>query len=344
MDIYKILKFNAFIKSHRIKFFGLWLLSILDKRYLAIQFDPVLACNLRCKMCYFTDDAYVRANMKGMFKEEDLEALAKVNFKNALKLQIGCGAEPTLFKHNTKLIEIAKKHRVPYISMVTNGNLLDKKDIADFANAGLNEFILSMHGVTQETYEDLMDKGVYEKFHEVLQNITEQKKQNPGLKLRINYTFNEDNFHQLKDFFTVYGHYEIDIIQLRPIDKIGETTYANFSLKAIEKDYAEVSGFMKNESARRGITLLFPKTILREENQSLIVNTGNNSSYLLPYTYCYVSPKFYWKDDFNWKEETFADWKRRNRWNSLLFRNIFVSKRNLEKPNRNMLNYSVELN
>ncbi len=86
MDIYKILKFNNTIKSHRIKFFGLWLLSVLDKRYLAIQFDPVLACNLRCKMCYFTDDEYVRANMKGIFQEKDLEALAQVNFKNALKL------------------------------------------------------------------------------------------------------------------------------------------------------------------------------------------------------------------------------------------------------------------
>jgi hypothetical protein len=49
MDIYKLLKFNQKIKNHRIKFFGIWLLSVLNKRYLAIQFDPVLACNLRYK-------------------------------------------------------------------------------------------------------------------------------------------------------------------------------------------------------------------------------------------------------------------------------------------------------
>ncbi len=344
MDIYKILKFNNFIRSHRIKFFGLWLLSVLDKRYLAIQFDPVLACNLRCKMCYFTDEDYVRKNMKGVFQENELENLAKVNFKNALKLQIGCGAEPTLFKHNTKLIEIAKKHKVPYISMVTNGNLLEQKDISAFANAGLNEFILSMHGVTKETYEDLMDKGVYEKFHSVLQNITNQKKHISNLKLRINYTFNQDNFYQLKDFFNVYGDYAIDIIQLRPIDKIGETTYNNFSLKNIEKDYAEISTFLKTESTKRGITLLYPKTISRDEHKSLIVKTDNNSSYLLPYTYCYVSPKYYWKDDFNWQEDSFSAWKKRHHWNSTLFKNIFVSKKELEKPNRNMLNYSIELN
>ena len=281
--------------------------------------------------------------MKGIFPEDDLENLANVNFKNALKLQIGCGAEPTLFKHNTKLITIAKKHNVPYISMVTNGNLLTQKDIHEFASAGLNEFILSMHGVTKETYEDLMDKGVYEKFHEILGHITEEKKSNPKLRLRINYTFNQDNFHELKDLFKSYEQYTIDSIQLRPIDKIGETTYNNFSLKAIEKEYAEISNYLKNECVKRGITLLFPESIARNENDSLVVKTENNSSYLLPYTYCYVSPNYYWKDDFNWKEETFSSWQNRNNWNQTLFKNIFLSKKELEKPNRNMLNYSVSL-
>jgi len=124
-----ILKFNNSIKSHRIKFLGLWLLSVFNKRYLAIQLDPVLACNLRCKMCYFTDEEYVKKNMKGIFTLEDLNKIAKINFKNALKLQIGCGAEPTLFKHNTTLIELAKHYKIPYISMVTNGNLLTENDI-----------------------------------------------------------------------------------------------------------------------------------------------------------------------------------------------------------------------
>ncbi|MGK4566625.1 radical SAM protein [Flavobacterium sp. 3HN19-14] len=311
---------------------------------MSIQLDPVLACNLRCKMCYFTDADFVKKNMKGIMKEENLEVLGKTIFKNAMKLQIGCGAEPTLFKHNTKLIEIAKSYKVPYISMVTNGNLLDRKNVAEFAEAGLDEFILSMHGVTKETYEDLMDKGVYEKFHDVLQSITEQKKTNPNLRLRINYTFNEDNFYQLKDFFEVYGKYKIDIIQLRPIDKIGETTYNNFSLKKIENDYFEISNFLKEEAHKRGITLLYPQSVYRNESESLKVKTQNDSSYLLPYTYCYVSPDFFWKDDFDWKTETFASWKKRNKWDSRIFKNAFISKKSLEQTNRNMLNYSVDIN
>lgn len=344
MDIYKILKFNNSIKSHRLKFFGLWILSFLNKRYLAIQFDPVLACNLRCKMCYFTDDDYVKKNMKGIFSPLDLESLASKIFKNALKLQIGCGAEPTLFKHNTQLIEIAKKHHVPYISMVTNGNMLKESDIKDFSEAGLNEFILSMHGVKKETYEDLMDKGNYEKFHSVLNQISNQKINNPNLRLRINYTFNEDNFEELQYFFNVYGNYKIDVIQLRPIDKIGETTYNNFSLEKIEKNYFQMSELLRKECEKRKITLLYPQSISRNETVSLKVKTNNDSSYLIPYTYCYVSPNFFWKDDFDWKNETFSNWKKRNKWNKTLLKNIFVSKETLYETNRNMLNYSVSIN
>ena len=51
----------------------------LKMRYLAVNLDPVLACNLRCKMCYFTDADYVKT-LKGQFKDEELERVAKTIF------------------------------------------------------------------------------------------------------------------------------------------------------------------------------------------------------------------------------------------------------------------------
>src|SRR5690606_19540283 len=97
MNIYKLLQLNRKIKSHRIKFLALYLLHTFNKRYLAVNLDPVMACNLRCKMCYFTDADYVKT-LKGQFKDEELDQVAKTIFSRALKLQIGCGTEPTLFK------------------------------------------------------------------------------------------------------------------------------------------------------------------------------------------------------------------------------------------------------
>jgi hypothetical protein len=65
-------------------------------------------------MCYFTDADYVKT-LKGQFKEDDLELVAKAIFNRALKLQLGCGTEPTLYKNLPKLVSLGKAYKVPYI-------------------------------------------------------------------------------------------------------------------------------------------------------------------------------------------------------------------------------------
>ncbi|MDB2613453.1 hypothetical protein N9Y89_01815 [bacterium] len=54
------------------------------------RFTLVNACNLRCKMCYFTDKDYVK-KLKGIFPKDDLKNFGKSILSRALKLQIGCG-------------------------------------------------------------------------------------------------------------------------------------------------------------------------------------------------------------------------------------------------------------
>ena len=130
MNIYKLLQLNRRIKSHRIKFLGLYLLHKFNRRYLAVNLDPVMACNLRCKMCYFTDKDYVKT-LKGQFKEEELSQVAKAVFSRALKLQIGCGTEPTLYKNLVRIVELGKQYNVPYISLTTNANLLNEEKIEE---------------------------------------------------------------------------------------------------------------------------------------------------------------------------------------------------------------------
>jgi molybdenum cofactor biosynthesis enzyme MoaA len=343
MNFYKLLSIVQKIKSHRVKFLGLWVFNILNKRHLNVQFDPVLACNFRCKMCYFTDPEAIK-KLKGIFKKEDLDSIAKSVFKNTLKLQIGCGAEPTLFKHNLEIILLAKKYSIPYLSMVTNGNLLTQENINSFTTNGLNEFIISLHGVKKESYEEFMDKGSYDKFHEVLHFIDIQKKTNASLQLRINYTFNKDNFLELNDFFTVFGNYKIDTIQLRPIDNIGNTAYSNFDLTSIEKEYNNVIKKLSLEAKTRGISFIAPTSIKRITENENPVENENNNSYLTPFINCYISPEFFWKPNFNWREQTYNQWKKDNNWHFKIFRNVFISKHKLSKINRNLLNYNVDIN
>ncbi len=334
MNIYKLLQINRKIKSHRIKFLGLYLLHKFNKRYLAVNLDPVLACNLRCKMCYFTDADYVKT-LKGQFKEDDLERVAKTIFNRALKLQIGCGTEPTLYKNLVKIVELGKQYKVPYISITTNANLLTKETIEPLLKAGLNEFTISLHGVTKESYESFMKKASYEKFQNALNAFVELKK-NYDFKVRINYTFNKDNFYELKDFFKHFNGESFDILQLRPIQKIGNTEYNDFDVSSLEDDYLSLIKEVRQECSGHHITLMAPDSLS-------ILKVSNDSSFVFDYTFCYVSPNKFWKEGFNWREESFNDFSKKIGWSKLLLSNVFKTKSEL-KSLSNKLNYEIEFN
>ncbi len=332
-----MLKWNAKIKNHRVKFLALWFLHTFKRRYFAVNFDPVLACNLRCKMCYFTDPEYVKT-LKGQFSLSDLDIWARQSLPQALKLQVGCGAEPTVYKHLSRVFELGKQYKVPHISMTTNANLLQYDSLKNWIENGLNEITVSLHGVYQDTYEELMGKGDYNKFHTALQLITDLKKEYPNLLLRINYTFNEDNFTELKDFFNVYGKYAIDILQIRPISKIGNTAYNNFSLEKIIPLYDAFIKDFKQQAEKHQVTLLAPR---QKED---LIQRKNDSSLIFNYTYFYVSPTHFWKKDFDWKHQSFRDYTRQIGWGKQLLSNVFKSKKQLRHLLRDQnLNYDVNI-
>ena len=334
MNIYRLLRINRLIKNHRIKFFGLYLLHQFNGRYLAVNLDPIMACNLRCKMCYFTDPEYVRS-IKGQMKTDELDRIAEVIFKRAIKLQVGCGTEPTLYKDLARIVALGKQYKVPYISLTTNANLLTRKKIVELLKAGLNEFTISLHGVNKESYESFMKKGDYETFHAVF-NTFKELKNRYDFKVRINYTFNKDNFYELKSFFDHFDGKSFDILQIRPIQKIGNTEYNDFDLEPLKEDYTILIDEIREQCKNNHITLLASDNIPDK-------NKVNASSFIFDYTFCYVSPNKFWKPDFDWKNESFNEFSKKIGWGHLLWRNIFRSKSEL-RTMTNRLNYEIEFN
>ncbi|GHT73702.1 hypothetical protein AGMMS50262_05260 [Bacteroidia bacterium] len=332
-NIYFFLKLNRHIKSVRLKNLGIYLLHIFGKRYLGLFIDPVCACNLRCRMCYFSDDERRKELLSKPFRKEDLPLLANAFFHRALKLQIGCGAEPSLFAYNTELIRLAKEKKVPYISMTTNANLFNANEWRELVKTGLNEVTLSVHGVRKETYEYFMQGASYEKFCKSLQILSELKQEYPGFKVRINYTVNQDNLEELVDFFDVFGTYRLDILQIRPIQQLGNTAYDNFSWEKIYDQYDAVIGKLKAECRQRQITCMTP-------DRYDLIKTDNSGSAVTDSTYIYISPRNCWQADFDLQNDTFETYSAKHHIGRQLFLKIFQSKQTAAKS-KNKLNYEI---
>lgn len=332
--IYQLVKLNRAVSSRRAKIAAVLLADLLHLRHLFVRFDPILACNLRCAMCHFSDPRFRKAN-KGMLNMDAIRRIGDQLFPRTLQFVLGCGAEPTLHRDFLDIVALAKSHRIPFVSLVTNAQKLDTATLHRLAELRLSEIVISLHGVHQSTYESLMVNASYSKLHEVLGILRTVKVDRPRMapSARLNYTVNPDNLAELESFFEVFGSYPIDTLQVRPIVDLGDTAYKNKNISAYGSRYERVIAKLRKECEDRGTALLAAHTLS---------SAATKAGAVLPYVLRYVSPQVVWRPDFDWQSETYAGYCRRIGWRKHLARRVLAPGKAAEGM-ENYLTYDVDL-
>ncbi|MBM2846314.1 MAG: radical protein [Bacteroidetes bacterium] len=313
--VYKLIRLNRLLRSHRVKFAAALAAHHLRFRHLAVRVDPVMACNLRCTMCFFSNEEYVK-NAKGIFTSAEIERLADMFFPRALLAVFGCGTEPTLYRDFPELVRLAQRHRVPHIGFTTNGQLLQEEHIRKFIKYGLHELTISTHGVTKETYERFMVNASFERLHDVLRLFDAVKRETNSTlpHLRLNYTVNATNLDDLNLFFDVYGKYKIKTLQVRPIIDFHGQFRDLLTANDLPKYDAAIAK-LHAECKARGVVLL-------ANTSDPTFETENSNSAILQAVHRRITPMEVWRPDFNWRTETYVEFCKRIGWSSHLLKLI----------------------
>ncbi|TLX73969.1 radical SAM protein [Labilibacter sediminis] len=332
MNFYSLLSFSKKIKSTTIKLIGIYVFHLLGKRHLSIRIDPSLNCNLFCRMCYFSSMEQ-RKKMKGIIPQAEFQHIAKVLFPKALQVYIGCGAEPTTHRNFTELIRLANEYNVPNIGVVTNGQLLTEQQIQEMCDLNLNELTISCHGVNKSTYEHFMTNSKYDRFISTLELINKHKNQsNSSLpEIRINYTVNNKNLSELKDFFKVFEKFNISTLQIRPVLNIGGK-YSNAITDQQIQEYNSIINLLKKECANKGIRLLANTTDIKLQKK-------NNDSKVADAVYCYIGPQTAEKLDIDWKTTNFSEFTQKTEWRKKL--HAFILNKKKSSLNKSAVNYEI---
>ena len=345
MNIYHLLHRFSQLGGNRIKLAALWLMHITHRRYIGVFIDTVLACNYRCRMCYFSNEEERRKRAGGRLTDEQLEHIAQSLFHRAVKLQIGCGAEPTIDpKGALHLVQLGKQYKIPYISLTTNGALLTYDMLKQFVEAGLDELTISLHGIHRETYENLMGPtSDYSAFLELLQSIKQIKMVHPQFDVRVNYTMNADNVDELVDFDNLFCDIPINQLQLRPIRQIGKSDYQNFDLSHISDCLETIVRPLAERCRKKGIVVLFPEHIHIEKFKK--ATPANPRANLIPlFTYFNITPRSYAHQNVHFDTETYEQYSRRTHIAKRIFRGIWASESicaQEEQSLANSLNYDI---
>ena len=333
-NIYSLLSVYKRIRSHRIKALGLLVSSLIGMRHLSLRIDPALYCNYSCQMCYFSVEEK-RKSMKGQLSIEDMEQLSEVFFSKAFQLVVGCGAEPTMNKNFMHLLRLAKQSNIPNVSVVTNGALLNESHVSEMVELGVDEIIVSAHGLTKNNYERFMVNGKFEDFISLLQTIqrvkTEKKSNKP--KVRINYTANEINLKDLEAFADFNRLYSFQTLQVRPVMDIGGV-YTKKLNSENEKLYNEIIDDLKKECVQRNIKLLANTADIGYSN-------GNNKdSYIIESVYTYLSPETKRQYETVFAKGSLFQYKRVTKWYTLIIKGMF-GRHNSSSDTDNFLKYDV---
>lgn len=322
----RLLALNSLIASNRVKFAAALAADLLGLRYTIVRFDPVVACNLRCGMCYFSDEAWYRDNVGSRFTPAQVQQVAETFFPEALQVYVGCGSEPTMWKGYPEIVGVAKRQGVPFVSLVTNAQLLNRAAIEALVEHGLDEITISVHGTRQDTYETLMKGAKWQRLHENLALIgaVRQERNSALPKIRLNYTVNNDNAEQMADLMTVFGKYGIDTIQIRPIADLGNTAYQDKNLKPSLDLYEAGIRRLQKECAQAGTALL------ANLNDPLFERNNSQSVVYEHAVLRYVSPQRIWVEGYDPQQESYRTLKRRTRFRKRLLRWIVAGSKELE--------------
>tara|TARA_B100000902_G_scaffold361328_1_gene378673 strand:- start:187 stop:1110 length:924 start_codon:yes stop_codon:yes gene_type:complete len=173
--------------------------------------ETVLACNLACPECAIGVDVITRN--KKILKLSEFEIISKKIEPYAKLVYLHKWGEPFMNKNIIPMIREVSKYAHPHIS--TNGHFLDEKNAEEVITSGLGTLIISIDGVTQETYDKYRVKGDVELVKENIARVAKinEKYGNP-VDLLPQFIVFDHNYHE-KDKFADF----CKKINVRPIFK-----------------------------------------------------------------------------------------------------------------------------
>jgi radical SAM protein with 4Fe4S-binding SPASM domain len=124
--------------------------------------------------------------------------------------------EPFLHPDFLQLIAVAKRHKI-YTATSTNAHFITKQKAEDIVHSGLDRLIISIDGLTQETYENYRIHGTLSRVIEGAENMVEAKKKLNSKTPHLIFQFLavRPNEHEIPQVFALGSEMGIDEVRIK---------------------------------------------------------------------------------------------------------------------------------
>jgi len=245
-----------------------FLLSAISGKHIVWGIPPTLTveptniCNLKCPLCTTGSGEMERVN--GKMSLDTFQSIMDKMGDDIFFLLIYHQGEPYINKHFFDFVRLAKEKNI-YVTTSTNGHYFTEENITKTIESGLDSMIVSLDGVTQESFEKYRVGGDLEKVIDGTKKLMAEKKKRkirtPNVALQfLVMKHNESEVEQVRQLAKDMGVDRLLIknIEVRTYDEAltwlpKDVKYRRYDVKG--NDYV-VKGIDKNSCARPWMSTL----------------------------------------------------------------------------------------
>ena len=179
-----------------------------------ISLEPTTACNLRCPECPSGLRSFTRET--GNLREDFFRKTVDELHRELLWLIFYFQGEPYI---NPKFLEMVRYARSKglYTITSTNGHFLNDENARKTIESGLDRLIISIDGLTQETYEQYRIGGKLDNVIQGAHNVVKWKKQLKSRTPHIIFQFLvvRHNEHEIEGVYQLAKEIGVDEVKLK---------------------------------------------------------------------------------------------------------------------------------
>jgi len=177
LPLYRYWKYLSFKKI--INFFVLHLSFRLSLKHpyahpFFVSIEPTTACNLRCPQCPSGLKKFTRPT--GNLQENTLNQILRELKPYLLQVQFYFQGEPFIHPRLPEFIRKVHDAKI-YTSVSTNAHFINEEKAKEIVHSGLDELIISLDGMTQETYSTYRLGGEINRVFTFIETLNKAKKE-----------------------------------------------------------------------------------------------------------------------------------------------------------------------
>ena len=250
--------------------------------------DPLRYCNIKCKFCYnlHSNNNFIKS-FNQVSKEIDDAKLRGNNYIDVT------GGEPTFYPYIIDLIKYALSKNMK-TCIITNG-IISKSKIMKLIEAGIDEFLISVHGL-ENTHDKLVQlKGARNSQTELLNILMEN-----NISLRFNFVLtclNQEEIYETTKWMAQWKPKIINFININPHREwkiyLNEMKELVSDLDVVSEQLCKSIDYAENKNI--GINIrYFPMCKINEKYRRCICNDLHVLFDPYEWDYC-IYPKTYLK-------------------------------------------------